>query len=280
MNVTAHRSMVPGQPGPKPPPKHLSARALTALVSQLTTGYPNPDGPEEPPGPLDPYIRKALERSVLGAGHGTNLWRVIAEKHPEIWDVIGGDPQSHVALNPQPLPPRSAFLASVILEFTERMTDVCELADLIPRAGGERGTILVAGHVARFVDDICGNGLKIKWPLPWPPPAWFSTSLSGADLIVMGTQFQQCSVIALDRDLGRTFADAAHALLEAGAARLVCPSFRKAASQFQSLPPRVSSPARLRPCLDGDGYPSPFFGTQSHDRVVRCSEPSPVWLSP
>ena len=104
MNVTAHRSIgpapadpepqpdAPGQPGPKPPPKHLSARALTALVSQLTTGYPNPDGPEDPPGPLDPYIRKALERSVIGAGTGTNLWRVIAEKHPEIWDVIGGDP--------------------------------------------------------------------------------------------------------------------------------------------------------------------------------------------
>ncbi|HWN47564.1 MAG TPA: hypothetical protein VNM71_09400, partial [Steroidobacteraceae bacterium] len=72
MNVTAHRSIgpvepkpdVPAGPGTKPPPKHLSARALTALVSQLTTGYPNPDGPEVPPGPLDPYIRRALERSV------------------------------------------------------------------------------------------------------------------------------------------------------------------------------------------------------------------------
>jgi nucleotide-binding universal stress UspA family protein len=41
------------------------------------------------------------------------------------------------------------------------------------------------------------------------------------NLIVMGTQFQQSAVIAMDRDLGRTFADAAHALLEAGAARLV-----------------------------------------------------------
>ena len=81
-----------GQPGPKPPPKHLSARALTALVSQLTTGYPNPEGPENPPGPLDPYIRKALERSVIGAGTSSHLWRVIAEKHPEIWDVIGGGP--------------------------------------------------------------------------------------------------------------------------------------------------------------------------------------------
>ena len=125
MSVSTHPSLAaPGKPGPKPPPKHLSARALTALVSQLTTGYANPDGPEEAPGPLDPYIRKALERSVLGTGVSTNLWRVIAEKHPEIWDVIGGDPLSAVALNPQPLPPRSGFLAAVILEFSERMTDV------------------------------------------------------------------------------------------------------------------------------------------------------------
>ena len=63
MNLTAHRSMAvahPGQPtqpvppvdpngpGPRPPPRHLSARALTALVSQLTTGYPNPEGPDHP----------------------------------------------------------------------------------------------------------------------------------------------------------------------------------------------------------------------------------------
>ena len=225
MNVTAQRSIptstAGGTPGPRPPPKHLSARALTALVSQLTTGYPNPDGPDEPPGPLDPYLRRALERSVVGNGAGTNLWRVIAEKHPEIWDVIGGDPSAQVALNPQPLPPRSAFLAAVIQEFTERMVDVAQLAELIPRPGGERAIVIVGGHVAKFVDDICGNGLKIRWPYPWPAPHWFSEMLSGADLIVMGTQFQQAAVITLDRELGRTFSDAAYALLEAGSARLV-----------------------------------------------------------
>lgn len=235
MNLSAHRGTAirhlepgpqpippvePNGPGPRPPPKHLSARALTALVGQLTTGYPSPDGPEHAPGPLDPYIRKALERSVIGAGMGPHMWRVIAEKHPEIWAVIGGDPSSVRALNPQPLPPRSAFLASVILEVTERMTDVCELADLIPRPGGERGNILVAGHVAKFVDDICGNGMRIRWPFPWPAPGWFNHSLSGQDLIVMGTQFQQCAAITMDPDLARTFADAALALLEAGAARL------------------------------------------------------------
>ena len=233
MMFTAHRSIgtvepkpdpqpnAPAGPGTTPPPKHLSARALTALVSQLTTGYPHPDGPEVHPGPLDPYIRRALERSVIGAGTSGYLWRVIAEKHPEIWDVIGGDPQARVSLNPQPLPPRSAFLAGIILEFTERMTLVAEIADLIPRPGGERGIIIVGGHVARFVDDICVNGMLIRWPLPWPAPAWFSDTLNGADLIVMGTQFQQSAAIAMDRELGRTFADAAHALLEAGAARLV-----------------------------------------------------------
>ena len=229
MNASAQRSMTNalagGTPGPRPPPKFLSARALTALVNHLTTGYPNPEGPDEPPGPLDPYIRRALERSVVGAGlrsgTGSHLWRVIAEKHPEIWDVIGGDPSSQVALNPQPLPPRSAFLAAVIQEFTERMVEVAQIADLIPRPGGERGLIIVGGHVAQFVDDICGNGMKVRWPFPWPAPPWFSETLTGADLIVMGTQFQQAAVGAMDRELGRTFSDAAYALLEAGSARLV-----------------------------------------------------------
>jgi hypothetical protein len=221
MNVTAQRTISPNQPGPKPPPRHLSARALAALVSQLTTGYASPEGAEPAPGPLDAYLRKALERSALMGSEGTNLWRVIAQKHPEVWDVIGGDPTSRLALNPQPLPPRSAFLASVVLVFTERMTDFGEFVDLLPRPGGERGTLIVSGHVAKFVDDVCGNGFRMRWPYPWPAPNWFSDSLSGPDLIVMGTQFQQAAAIAMDRELGRTFADAAHALLEAGAARLV-----------------------------------------------------------
>jgi hypothetical protein len=220
MNVTAQRTIGPGQPGPKPPPRHLSARALGALVSQLTTGYAMAEG-DGLPSPLDPYLRKALERSALMGAEGTNLWRVIAEKHPEIWSLIGGDPTSRLTLNPQPLPPRSAFLASVVLVFTERMGEVGEIADLIPRPGGESGIVIVSGHVAKFVDDLCANGFRMRWPYPWPAPSWFSDSLSGPDLIVMGTQFQQAAAYALDRDLGRTFADAAHALLEAGAARLV-----------------------------------------------------------
>jgi hypothetical protein len=109
----------------------------------------------------------------------------------------------------------------VILEFSERMIDVCELADLIPRDGAIRGSLIITTHVAKFVDEVCGNGFTLRWPYPWPAPQWFVTTLSGADLIVMGTQFQQCAGLAIDRDISRIFADAAHALLEAGAARLV-----------------------------------------------------------
>src|SRR5688572_4072636 len=163
MNVTAHRSMVselppppdpgppepaPDGPGPKPPPRILSARPMTALVSH---------GPEETPGPLDPYIRKALERSALGSG-------------------------------PESLPTRSVFLAAVIMEFTERMTDEAELAELTADPGGEAGDLVVAGQVARFVDEVCGNGARLQWPFPWPEPRWYPDVLTGADLTVMGTQ--------------------------------------------------------------------------------------------
>jgi hypothetical protein len=216
-NSGMDQPMAPQGTGPQ---RSLSTRALTALVSHLASGGPSPDAAGEAAGPFAPYMRRALERAVLGAGAGTSLWRVIAEKHPEIWSVIGGDPTAQVALNPQPLPPRSAFLAAVIQEFTERMTLVAEIADLIPRPGGEPGNLLAAGHVARFVDEICSNGFKLRWPFPSPPPPWFADTLSGADFVVMGTQFQQSAVLSRDLDLGRTFTDAAHALLEAGAARL------------------------------------------------------------
>jgi hypothetical protein len=176
----------PGQPGPRPPPKLDSPDALNALVSRLTAGFATA-GPEETPGPMDPYMRRALERTSTGT----------------------------------PFPSRSEFLAGVVFEFTERMTLVLEIADLIPRPGGDKGIVIVGGHVARFVDDLCIHTLQVRWPLPWSAPSWFPDGLSGADLIVMGTQFQQSAASAMDRELGRTFADAAHALLEAGAARLV-----------------------------------------------------------
>src|SRR4051794_7840918 len=150
MSLSAYPSVVPGKPGPRPPPKHLSARALTALVSQLTTGYASAEGPESAPSHFDRYLRKAIERN---------------------------EPAARFALNPQPLPPKSALLASIVQLFSERMTDLAEAADLMPHSDGETGASFMSDHVANFVDEVCGNGLQVRWPFPWPAPEWFSANL-------------------------------------------------------------------------------------------------------
>jgi hypothetical protein len=202
MNVTEHRSnganppaqpAKPNRPGPRPPPKHVSADARTALVSQATTGQATTGGPETAPSHFDRYLRKALERN---------------------------EPAARFALNPQPLPPKTALLASIVLLFSEQMNDLAEAADLMPRYDGECGANLMSSHVAAFVDEVSARGLHVRWPFPWRAPEWFTDSLTGPDLIVMGTQFEQAVALAIDRDIGRIFSDAAHALLEAGAARL------------------------------------------------------------
>lgn len=77
--------------------------------------------------------------------------RFLALRNPYIWEVVGGGPLGrfgHVALNPQPLPPREigAALVSVLAE----------------RAA-------VGGSFAKFAEDIdnwCGTG----WPHHIPQP--------------------------------------------------------------------------------------------------------------
>ncbi len=119
MNVSAHRSIAQWKwsrpfdrhrPGPARPETAAEAPVrsrLAALVSQLTTGVsPNP-GPEETPGPLDPYIRKALERTAVGSGIGTSLWRVDRrETSRDLGRDWRGSAGPRRRSNPQPLPPR------------------------------------------------------------------------------------------------------------------------------------------------------------------------------
>jgi hypothetical protein len=93
-------------------------------------------------------------------------------------------------------------LVAMVAEFAGRMTELAEVEDL---------NLIVAGHVARFVDAVCSES---------PETAWCPPALGAEDLIAMGMQFEHCAAAASNPDLGRTFGDAAHALLIAGAARL------------------------------------------------------------
>ena len=101
------------------------------------------------------------------------LFAGILARHPEISDAIGGGHSfgDEVALNPQPLPPRYAFLVSVAQALTSRVELLQEIADATAREGEQQGIIIVGGYVSRFVDDFCGTGFRLKYPFPRTTPA-------------------------------------------------------------------------------------------------------------
>jgi hypothetical protein len=161
---------------------NISVRELVGLVSELTggtIGYPDPDNPN-PPGPWDPYIRKALIRLGLLGAPVPDPWR------PEFGP--GPQPWNKVALNPQPLPPKVAFAVSIAQEVIDRAALVQEVAEAMGGAGESLG--ISGGMVSRFIDD-CGND-KIWRKRPFPPPKGEGDNkLTALELIVMGAQFEQ-----------------------------------------------------------------------------------------
>lgn len=223
---------------------NIPRQTLVSFVRDLFGGYPNPDDPQ-PPGPWDPVIRVAIRKAVnamepLGSGkHLTGLYpfddyyyenppkpnwslllRIIADRHPAIWDIIGGGPLSMVALNPQPLPPGILFAASVAGEVIKDAVARQELADIFRPNGEEAGIIIVGGRVGHFVDDWCGTMWKLRWPFPGPRPNWFKEKLTGTDLVVMGVQFENAAGQVFNTALSQAFRDAGAKFIETGLSRM------------------------------------------------------------
>ena len=199
-----------------------------------------------PPGPWDPVIRVALERlNVFGHpvpwrvvipglpwesiqsvfGPHPEPWKVvlasILARHPEVSDALGGHGLGDaVALNPQPLPPRFAFLISVAQTFIGRAEFLQETADIRTKEGEHQGTINVGGYVSRFVDELCGNEFRLKYPFPGPPPHWFTEELAGIDLVVIATQFEQSAKESYSPNLRQSLSDGSVKFVQAGLSKL------------------------------------------------------------
>jgi len=229
---------------------HISQEKLLAFVRSMIGGSRGREDDEHPlpPGPWDPVIRVALERiNIFGPhpepwrvfdqgvpwrtiesvfGSRPESWKVIfasiLARHPEIWDAIGGGHGfgEEVALNPQPLPPRFAFLVSVAQAVISRAELLQEIADATRREGEQHGIIIVSGYIARFVDDFCGTGFRLKYPFPGPRPRWFANELDGIDLVVMATQFEQATKETFSPDLRQNLADASAKFVEAGLSKM------------------------------------------------------------
>ena len=219
----------------------VSREKLLAFVGAMIGGGRGREDDEHPlpPGPWDPVIHAAFERiNVFGPkpepwrriesvfGPRPEPWRLIfasiLARHPEIFDALGGGHSfgNEVALNPQPLPPRYAFLLAAAQTVISRAELLQELADSTRREGEERSIIIVGGITSRFSDDWCGTGFRLKYPFLGPRPHWFTTELSGIDLMVIATQFEQSAKQTFSQDLRQSLSNASAKFAEAGLAKL------------------------------------------------------------
>jgi hypothetical protein len=202
--------------------------AFARAVIGASTGREDDEHPL-PPGPWDPHIRAALER-INVFGPRPEPWKIafasILARHPEIHDAIGGGHGfgAEVALNPQPLPPRFAFLAAVVQAVVSRAELIHEVAGATAREGEDRGIIIVGGYTGRFLSGWCGSEFRLRWPFPGPRPHWFTHQLDGVDLVVIATQFEQAARESFNPDLRRHFAGVSAQFVEAGVSRISGPT--------------------------------------------------------
>lgn len=151
-----------------------------------------------------------LHRLILG---------IIAARHPEVYDVIGGGRSNLAELKPQHLPPRAAFVAAFTEEVIDRVLLMQEVADAINQTGEQQGIIIVSGRLSLLVDELCGNNFKIKIPIPHPKHET-DDRLSGLKLIVAGAVCEQNAANVANESLRQELRNAGAKLLETGISRV------------------------------------------------------------
>jgi hypothetical protein len=125
-----------------------------------------------------------------------------------------------VALNPQPLAPREAFLIAAARAVIRRAELLQEIAGAISDEGSQQGIIIVGGYASRFSDDWCGTGFRLRWPFPGPRPSWFAHELDGIDLLVVAIEFEQAAKEAFSQELHNHLIKVRERFVEAGMSRL------------------------------------------------------------
>jgi hypothetical protein len=102
----------------------------------------------------------------------SRLLALIGSIPPEAWDaIIPHGPRRQLAgghgdvdwavLNPQPLPPREAFLTAA----AHLAQEVVRGAVTVEMQGGS-----ASGLISELIDEWCGTLWPRRWPWPWPGP--------------------------------------------------------------------------------------------------------------
>lgn len=178
----------------------ITNNLLVSLMSGITRGYTDPEDPHAPgPWPQD------------------SLWERFVGPRPEPWREI--------MLNPQPLPPRSAFAVRTAQSAIQSIFAVRELVSFLPFREQTETHRSLSARLARFIEDS-----DSRWPRWWkypppPPPSWWEELVGSApeppDLAIMGAQFSTAakSIAHIDPELSEEFVDAANKLLEMALSR-------------------------------------------------------------
>jgi len=220
---------------------NISREKLASFVTNVFGGTSVGREDDEhplPPGPWDPIIRKVAKKVFgphpepwrLAFGPQPEPWRselsthrlilgIIAARHPEIFDVIGGGRFDAVALNPQPLPPRSVFLAAFAEEAIDRVLLMQEVADALNQTGEQQGIIIVGGRLSLLVDELCGNNFKVRIPFPRPKHDE-DELLSGLELLTVAAVFEQTAATMAHEGLSQELRSAGARLIETGIGRM------------------------------------------------------------
>lgn len=208
---------------------NLSREKLLLLVSQ-TFGGANVGREDDehplPPGPWDPVIRKVAKKIF---GPGPEPWRseidvnrmilgILAAARPEIFDALG-DRFSKTALNPQPLPPRAAFLAAVTEEVIERAVLMQEIADALNQRGEERSIIIVGGKLSHYVEGIDELCPRIRRKIP-KKLGGDDDRFSALELLAAGAVFEQNAAVFANEGLQNELRNAGAKLIEMGIERM------------------------------------------------------------
>ena len=143
----------------------------------------------------------------------------LAARHPEISDVIGGGRFAQAELNPQPLPPRAAFVVAFTEEAIDRALLMQEVANAMNQTGEQQGIIIVGGRLSLLVDELCGNNFKVRIPLPRPKRDE-DELLSGIELLAAGAVFEQTAATVAHEGLRQELRNAGAKLIENGLARI------------------------------------------------------------
>ncbi|PPC91371.1 MAG: hypothetical protein CTY34_04155 [Methylobacter sp.] len=185
----------------------ISRKALVSILGSFVGANRNANS-QEAPGPWDPIILKADNKTRLQLGSKLEPWLADLQ-----------NPLVHNGLNPQPLPPRLLFTNILAQEIVESLLHLQDLADLLPETQSRIST-LADQRLDIFVDEYCGTPPR-KSPFPnIHSKDQTDGGFTAVELVILGAQFGAAAETFMNINLQQSLISISDKLTELGISRM------------------------------------------------------------